>query len=307
MARPRIGLALGSGSARGWSHIGVIEALLEAGIEPDIVCGTSMGALVGAAHAAGKLSELGEWAETVNWREVVRLLDPRLLRGGLIDGRQIVRFMHRFGISGPIEDLAIPFAAVATDLATGEEVVLTRGPLDDAVRASIALPGIFSPGVIDDRWLLDGGLVNPVPVSACRALGADVVIAVNLNGIHLRQRRSVATLAERTAASRKTRRDFLKRIEEQMPPAIRVQAALIAPRLLPTGTASPGYFDVLASSIYIMQDQITRVRLAAERPQVVLNPNLRNVGLLEFNRAKEAVAAGRACATDALPEIRKHL
>ena len=182
MTRPRIGLALGSGAARGWSHIGVIEALAEAGIEPDIVCGCSIGAVVGAAYVAGELPALKDFAQSLTWREIARMLDVRLSGGGLIGGQEIVAFLRRLKISAPIASYSKPFAAVATDLETGREIWLREGPIDEAVRASISLPGILSPARHADRWLVDGGLVNPVPVSVCRALGADVVIAVNLNG-----------------------------------------------------------------------------------------------------------------------------
>jgi len=173
-ARPRIGIALGSGSARGWSHIGVIEALSEAGIEPDVVCGTSIGALVGSAFIAGRLSELRQWAESATWREIVGLMDVRLSAGGLIDVRLVVGFLHELGIARAIETYPKRFAAVATDLKTGREIWLQTGPIDQAVRASISLPGIFSPTRVGEDWLVDGGLCNPVPVSVCRALGAQV-------------------------------------------------------------------------------------------------------------------------------------
>ena len=188
MTRPRIGLALGSGSARGWSHIGIIDALAEAGIQPDIVCGSSIGALVGAAYVAGRLGGLRQWAEAATWREVVGLMDVRLSGGGLISGELVVSFLHELGITKPIESYPIPYAAIATDLVTGREIWLQSGPIDEAVRASISIPGILSPVRIHDTWLLDGGLSNPVPVSVCRALGADVTIAVNLNGDLLGQR-----------------------------------------------------------------------------------------------------------------------
>src|SRR6266853_670483 len=172
MTRPRIGLALGSGSARGWAHIGVIDSLIEAGIEPDVVCGTSIGALVGAAYVAGQLGPLRKFAETATWRQIIRLTDVRPSGGGLINGRQVVSFLHQLGIDQPIESYARPYAAVATDLATGREIWLQSGPIHEAVRASIALPGILSPARIDGKWLVDGGLSNPIPVSVCRALGA---------------------------------------------------------------------------------------------------------------------------------------
>jgi len=307
MARAKIGLALGSGSARGWSHIGIIEALAEAGIEPDIVCGTSMGSLVGAAYITGRMTPLRVWAEAVSWREIVGMLDIRLMRGGLMDGRQIMGFLRGLEMAGSIEDAPKPFAAVATDLMTGEEIWLTAGPIVDAVRASIALPGIFSPARVDGKWLVDGGLVNPVPVSVCRALGAGIVIAVNLNSDLIGRRARGAILGRRQRSGPKARKDFLERLQKQMPVALRRPAGMLAPLLIERGESSPGYFDVLANAIYIMQDQITQARLATEKPDVVLSPALRDIGLLDFNRAAEAIAEGRACVARCLPDIRARI
>ncbi|WP_374448812.1 patatin-like phospholipase family protein [Stella sp.] len=299
MARPRIALALGSGSARGWAHVGVIEALCEAGFAPDIICGTSMGALVGAAHAAGRLEALRRWAGGAGWREIVGLLDVRLAGGGLIEGGSIVAFLRGLGIDGRIEDLSLPYAAVATDLASGREEWLQSGPVLDAVRASIALPGIISPARLGDRWLIDGGLTNPVPVSLCRALGADRIIAVNLNGDLLGRRFAAAPAGPGPAA------DLLGRLLHNVPKPLRDQSVAIALRLLPQGPSAPGYFDVLANAVNIMQDRITRARLAGEPPHVMLAPRLRDLGLMEFNRAAEAIAEGRACVAEALPAIRR--
>lgn len=307
MTRPRIGLALGSGSARGWSHIGVIDSLLEAGIEPDIICGTSIGSLVGAAYVAGRLTALQQWAEAVTWREIVGLMDVRLSGGGLIDGKKVVEFLRGLGIEEPIESYAKPYAAVATDLATGREIWLQTGRIHEAVRASIALPGIFSPARIDGKWLLDGGLANPVPVSVCRALGAEVIIAVNLNGDLLGRRFESEPDAPASTAPARVPSEFLGRLLSQLPTAVREQAAQIAPRLLPRGSSTPGYFDVLANAINIMQDHITRTRLAGEPPHVMLVPRLRDIGLMEYNRAKEAIAEGRACVEQALPMLRRHV
>jgi len=305
MTRPRIGLALGSGSARGWSHIGIIDSLIEAGIEPDIVCGTSMGALVGSAYVAGQLKELRQWAEAVTWREIVGLMDFRLSGGGLIEGKLVVDFLRGLGIAESIESYAKLYAAVATDLVTGREIWLQSGPIHEAVRASIALPGIFSPARIDDKWLVDGGLSNPVPVSVCRALGAEVIIAVNLNGDLLGRRFESEPDAPATTAPIPS--DLLGRVLSQLPAAVREQAAQIAPRLLRQGRSMPGYFDVLANSVNIMQDHITRTRLAGEPPHVMLVPRLRDIGLMEFNRAKEAIVEGRTCVEEALPTLRRYM
>ncbi len=311
MSRPRIGLALGSGSARGWAHVGVIDALLEAGIAPDIVCGTSMGALVGAAHVAGRLIELRQWAEGATWRKIARLTDLRLTGGGLISGRQVVAFLRSLGIEEPIESYATQYAAVATDMATGREIWLQSGPIHEAVRASIAIPGIFSPARLHSKWLLDGGLSNPIPVSVCRALGADVIIAVNLNGELLGRRFTEPEPPEPTRPTRLSG-EVLRRMLAPLPMPLRRKRAETdpdapqpdAPR--PDGPP-PGYFDVLATAINIMQDHITRTRLAGEPPHVMLVPRLRKIGLMEFNRAEEAIEEGRACVEQSLPALRRYL
>jgi NTE family protein len=307
MTRPRIGLALGSGSARGWSHIGVIDALAEAGIEPDIVCGTSIGSLVGAAYVAGQLTALRQWAMAATWREIVGLMDVRLSSGGLIDGKQIVAFVQGLGIAGPIESYAKKYAAVATDLVTGREIWLQSGPIHEVVRASIALPGIISPARIGDQWLVDGGLSNPVPVSVCRALGADVIIAVNLNGDLVGRRFESEPVPPATVVGAPVPNESLSRMLQHLPEALRQQATQMIPRLLQQGSSTPGYFEVIANSINVMQDQITRTRLAGEPPHVMLVPRLRDIGLLEFNRANEAIAEGRACVEHALPMLRRYV
>ncbi|HUI19730.1 MAG TPA: patatin-like phospholipase family protein [Methylocella sp.] len=307
MARARIGLALGSGAARGWAHIGVLEALREAGLEPDIVCGSSMGALVGAGYVTGHLSVLKDWASALTWREIIGLLDVRLTGGGLIDGDEIITLLGRLGIAMPIELAAKPFAAVATSLVTGREVWLKTGPIAEAVRASIGIPGILSPMRHANDWLLDGGLVNPVPVSVCRALGADIVIAVNLNSDLVGRRFEAADESRSVASKGPVPEEFMMRLLEQVPQAWRGQAAQIIPRLLPVRSTAPGYFEVLANSLNIMQDQITRARLAGEPPHIMLAPRLGQIGPFEFNRAAEAIAEGAASVQQALPYLRRYL
>jgi NTE family protein len=243
---------------------------------------------------------------TASWREIVGLIDVRLSGGGLIDGKLIVAFLRGLGITKAIESYSKPYAAIATDLASGREIWLQSGPIDEAVRASIALPGIFSPARIGDKWLVDGGLSNPVPVSACRALRADVTIAVNLNG-DLLGRRFESDPGPQAAAAPWDRNEFVSRVLNQLPAGLHEQAAQIAARLLPRETSNPGYFDVLANSINIMQDYITRARLAGEPPHVMLVPRLRHIGLMEFTRAKEAIAEGRLCVEQALPALKRFL
>lgn len=309
MKKPRIGLALGSGSARGWSHIGVIEALGEAGIVPDIIAGCSIGSLVGAAYATGKLAELKAFALSLTWREIAKLMDVRLSSGGLVEGGEVVALLRSLGISGPIETARVPYAAVATDLRSGREQWMREGPIETAVRASISLPGIFSPAQRDGHFLVDGGLVNPVPVSAARALGADVVIAVNLNGDLVGRYGFTpkAGIEAQQASAAGSTPEFIARLVEGMPALLKVPAATLLPKLVPQASETPGYFDVLMNSINIMQDQITRARMAGEPPHVALVPRLESLKMLEFNRAAEAIAEGRACVEQALPYIKRYV
>jgi NTE family protein len=310
MRKPRIGLALGSGSARGWSHIGVIEALSEAGIVPDVVAGCSIGSLVGAAYVCGKLAELKAFALSLTWREIARLTDVRLNSGGLVEGAEVVAMLRGLGIDKDIAACATPYVAVATDLRSGREIWMKDGPIETAVRASISLPGIFAPAQRDGHWLVDGGLVNPVPVSAARALGADVVIAVNLNG-DLVGRYGFTPKAGIEGASnggeQGTAPEFLARLVEDMPALLKKPAATLLPKLVTPAPDKPGYFDVLMNSINIMQDQITRARMAGEPPHVALVPRLEGLKMLEFNRAAEAIAEGRACVAQALPYIKRYV
>lgn len=301
---PRIGLALGSGSARGWAHIGVIQGLAAHGIHPNVVCGTSIGAWVGAAYVTGKLDALEDWARKINWRRMARFADVKFANGGLLEGERLIRFLRELQDDVPIESLDIPFAAVAADLVTGHEIWLREGSVLDAVRASMALPGIFGPIVQGEMKLADGGLVNPVPVAPCRALGADVIIGVNLNGDLVGRR---VEGRRRSRSRRSLRAHILERLTKEMPNGLRGSADLIAPQLLATGARGLGYFDVVFGAINVMQDRITRNRLAADPPDVVLAPRLRQINLLEFNRAEEAIEEGHAAVNQMLPALEEAL
>jgi len=297
--QPRIGLALGSGSARGWSHIGVIRALDELGIQPDIVCGTSIGALVGGFYVTDQLPQLEQWLLKLDLREVLRYLDIDLLAGGFIEGKRLIDFFRQEHIGDvQIETLATPFAAVATDLANGEEVWLQHGSLLEAIRASIALPGFFTPVQQQQRWLVDGGLVNPVPVSLCHALGADKVIAVNLNsditGKHLRKNHN--TTRQRFTLQSPLLNQWLTKLKERSNGKLDGFFNAKEP-------PHPGLFDVLASSINIMQDRITRERFAGHPAEIVLEPKLSHLGLLEFDRAAEAIEIGYHCTLEQAEDL----
>jgi NTE family protein len=279
--RPRVGLALGSGSARGWAHIGVIRALEQAGIRPDVVCGTSIGALVGAAYAAGELDRFEQWVLGLGIREVVAYMDVSL-SSGLLKGERLMEFFRRNFVDRPLEELAMPFAAVATSLHTGAEVWLRHGSTLDAVRASIALPGLFAPVRYEGSVLVDGGLVNPVPVSLARAMGADVLIAVDLSfdilGRHLRAGPQPEAPAGDVG-------DWMRKLRDHLGELI--------PAHSPDEPRMPSMLDVLASSINIMQVRITRSRMAGEPPDLIVAPRLAHLGLLDFHRAKEAIEEGK--------------
>lgn len=278
--KPRIGLALGSGSARGWAHIGVIRALQEAGIAPDILCGCSIGALVGAAYADGDLDDLEKWVTGLTWQDVVGLLDVGFT-GGLIKGERLIAFFEKHFVDKDFSALSLPFACVATDLASGREIWLKEGSVAAAVRASIALPGLFAPVERDGRLLVDGGLVNPVPVSLCRALGAEIVIAVDLGS-------DIVGSA-------------LKRPASDAPESWtgRMLAGLGLKREHP----APSLAAVLSTSINIMQVRIARSRLAGEPADALIAPRLAHLGLMDYHRAAEAIAEGSAAVQRMLPAI----
>lgn len=298
---PSIGLALGGGSARGWAHIGVIRALADAGVEPDIVCGTSIGALVGAAYVGGELDRLETWVRSLRLQTVVSFFDFSL-GSGLIKGEKLIDFFRSRFVDSDIRELARPFGAVATDLQRGREVWLREGVVSDAVRASIALPGLFTPVQRDGVWLVDGGLVNPVPVSLCRAMGADLVIAVDLNTDRLGHRlkpKPAKTARTRAPAETGSMADTVM---------TRIQASMSQfGRNGNDGPRPPAMLDVLATSINIMQVMITRSRLAGEPADVMVTPMVANVGLMEFHRAAIAIDAGRRAVDAAMPQINARL
>jgi NTE family protein len=289
----RIGLALGSGSSRGWAHIGVIKALAEVGIQPDIICGCSIGALVGASYAAGNLDHLEQWALSLTRLEIARYFEINLSLNGFVDTGRLHSFLvkHVCNEQETIENLKKTYAAVSTELATGREKWFTSGPVIDAVWASISLPGLFPPMQSKGHWLVDGGLVNPVPVSLCRAMGADIVIAVNLNGDIVRKH-----------VSPKPKKPDSDSMIDMFAETVKKYSATIFPGKKQRN-APPDLFNALASSINIMQDKITRSRMAGDPPDVLLAPKLSHIGLLEFYRAAEAIQEGRGCVNRMLPEI----
>ena len=299
--KKKIGLALGSGSARGWSHIGIIQCLKKHDVPLDIVCGSSMGAVVGGAYAAGILNALEEVAREFSWLDFLKLMDISLSRRGLINGHRITDFFRNKISDTDIENLPIPYGAVAVDLYTGEEIPIRTGPLIDALRASFSFPGLFTPFHKNNQWLVDGGLINPVPVSLCRAMGADIVIAVNLNNEMMKRRvflhgsntnisphdKPIDTPMDFLTA----KFPFLKRMENHDSPSEK----------------TPNMVEVMMKSIYIMQDRITKQRMVEDPPDVSIEPQLPDVSMLNFNKAKDVIEEGRRATMAILPEIRKKI
>ncbi|MGU3627932.1 patatin-like phospholipase family protein [Comamonas sp. C24C] len=338
--KPVVGLALGSGSARGWAHFGVLRALREAGVSPDIICGTSIGSLVGATYAAGEMDAFESWVLGLGKRKVFGFMDFNL-GGGLLKGEKIIEFWRENFVQETVEELGTPFGCVATDLQTGAEVWLRKGSIAEAVRASIALPGLFTPVMREGRLLVDGGLVNPVPVSLARAMGADIVIAVDLNADIMRRHMRAADMGENELRmhSRELKVSALHTEEVEPPlPLGQIPEALAAngsplgwtgawkrsmtsvktlsSTVMRRGRKGDGFdegddsmpvpslVNVVMASVNIMQMRITRSRMAGDPAEVLIAPRLSHVGLMDFYRGRESIDEGYAATQLALPALR---
>src|SRR5205085_5227636 len=296
--RPTIGLALGGGAARGFAHIGVIRTLVSKGLVPEVIAGTSIGAVAGGCYAAGQLDGFEQWGRSLTTRSILSYLDINLSGSGLIWGRRLAERLDGALGNLAIDDLPLRFAAIATEIGTGHEIWLTRGRLADALRASYALPGIFSPVPIGGRWLVDGTLVNPVPVAACRALGARLVIAVNLNADLFGRGTTIASHGsdeddEQMRALRSTRRGLRGLFG----------AERVVKRQFFGDAERPGISTVMVEAFNIMQDRITRARLAGDPPDVLVQPRLGSVGLFDFHSAESTIALGAEAAEKAIEPV----
>ncbi len=299
--RPVIGLALGGGAARGFAHIGIVRTLVAHGIIPNVVVGTSIGAVVGGAYAAGHLDTLEEWARGLQRRNILGYLDIRLNGSGLIGGDKLAAQLE--AAIGPIliEELPLKFASVATEVRTGHEIWLTHGRMVDAIRASYALPGIFSPVLVGDRWLVDGALVNPVPVSAARAFGAEIVIAANLS--------SDIFTHSTTIYSHGPSADVPEAAIEPAPPKRGFGKLFSAERTVKReffgGGGRPGISSVMVDAFNIMQDRITRARLAGDPPDLLISPRVGEIGWFDFHCADDLIAYGARAAERAIDSIQE--
>lgn len=280
----KIGLALGSGAARGWAHIGIIEALEELGIKIDVIAGCSIGSYVGAAYASGKLNQLKSWAVALTEWQVLSKLGVGFRKGGLVSGQKVFQALEELFSEATFEELPRPLGVVATDLYSGREVSFTSGSIVDAVRASCAIPGLFPPVSNNDRWLVDGAVVNPVPVNLCHQMGADFIIAVNL-AADFRPQVSDKISQEHQKNQQRTD-DFFGKSQ-----------ALMQQWLKPVDKSNqptpPSIIGVMSSAMEIMQARVTRSKLAGDPPDILIEPQLRHFGVMEFYRAQELIDEGR--------------
>jgi len=302
-SRRQIGIALGAGAARGWSHIGVLLELAEHGIHPDIVAGTSIGAVVGGCYASGKLAEIEAFARSLTTKAVLSLMDVSFSGVGILTGRKLRERLEETIGSRTFADLDKAFGVVATECGSGNEVWVTKGDVARAVRASYALPGIFEPVNVNGRWLFDGALVNPVPVTVCRALGADLVIAVNLvgdtvyRGSVISDPQSLEPALEGLAAAEPDRnRSLTARLFGGVSGNLR---RLFGKR----DDGAPGIGSAMMDAFNIAQGRISRSRLSGDPPDVIINARLGTIGLFDFHRADELIGMGRTAAQRVIPDI----
>jgi len=308
-SRKRVGLVLGSGSSRGWAHIGVIEALEEAGVSIDYIAGCSIGSYVGAIYASGNLSSLKDFVIQMDGKKIFSYFDIVFPRSGILDGTKKVKEL--FCMHTSVEDfsqLDIPLTMVATDMETADKVVLSSGKLLDALRATMSIPGLFAPANVNGRWLVDGGLVDPVPVGVARAMGADVVIAVDLNNTLMARRGRAKNKGEKTANVTKPdiqpgyRNELRKKWSDYYESAgLSLKSKFN--ELFRKETPSPDIMETVSASINIMQDRITRINLAVEPPDILIQPRLGELNMMDFDQVNHAIEEGYIGAKQQMEDI----
>ncbi|HDR05947.1 MAG TPA: patatin, partial [Candidatus Marinimicrobia bacterium] len=309
MAESKIGIALGSGSARGWSHIGVLEALDELGIPIHCIAGTSIGAYVGFAYAAGDLKKLKEFSLTLDKRKIFSHLDLIFPRSGFFEGKRFSDLIKAATDAKSFEELQISFAAVATDMLRGEEVVFKDGDPFLAIRASASVPGLLTPVKWKNRLLVDGGVVNPVPMNVLREMGAEKIIAIDLNSQLLTKRFGELAYSD-TKRPKKIKaknsdenndffhllalpkNPFFDRVSKQLSLAERTVRDTWSHFFNGDDGAMPSIFDIYGSSIDIMETQLTRISINIHKPDLLIQPSLGDIKLLDFDQAERAIREG---------------
>ncbi len=308
-----VGIALGSGSARGLAHIGVLKALEEAGIRVGYVAGTSIGALIGGAYAAGiSIEEMEEITRQLDWKRLLRFFMPKFSRGAIISDRMVMDFLNSLYGDMRIEDLHLPFCAVAADLVTGSRVIITKGRLADAVRASVSIPIIFKPVRRRERILVDGGLVDPIPVEAVQNMGASVVVAVPLT----RPRQLNQHLSPPSVVLKRKGPTRFKRVQRISPILDRLSQFFHADNELTTGKTNDDQAETVAEndfnlvktflqSIKVAESEITNLRLEATSPDIIIYPAVEDLQAWDFHKAAETIAAGEKAAREVLESLNK--
>ena len=309
-SRKTVGLALGSGSSRGWAHIGAIEALEEEGIPIDNVAGSSVGSYVGALYASGSLKSLKEFVLSMDGKKIFSYFDVVLPRSGILNGTKRLKELFSFHTDAEdFSELNIPVMMVATDLTTGRKVVLKSGNILTALRATMSIPGLFAPVRVKERWLVDGGLVDPVPVGVARALEADVVIAVDLNsGVvsHQKPQRKIKPAAQKTIDSAVYDSELLNKMVAYYEHAETSFTGKIN-ELLHRESSTPDIIETVMTSINIMQERITRINLAVEPPDVLIQPRLGQLKMMDFDQVEQTIEEGYLSVKEKMADIKKLL
>ncbi len=302
----KVGLVLGSGSSRGWAHIGAIEALEEAGIPVDVIAGCSVGSYVGAIYAGDGLASLKKFILRMGGEKMFSYFDVVFPRSGLLDGNKKLReFLSGHTTAETFEALRIPLKMVATDLSSGDKVVMDSGNLFQALRATMSMPGLFAPIQVKGRWLVDGGLVDPVPVGVARAMGADVVIAVDLNSglVSRQQRKRLAKEVPGETPPPEYRNEMARKLSEHYASAESTFTKKIR-SFLNIDATTPDIMETVAGAIGIMQERITRINLAVEPPDILVQPRLGEMKMMDFGQAEKAIEEGYQGVKDHLEDIR---
>ncbi len=304
--RKTVGLVLGCGASRGWAHIGAIEALIDENIPIDLIVGCSIGSYVGAIYASGSIKSLREYVLKMDGKKVFSYFDIVLPRSGLLDGTKKLREL--FSIHTHVQkfsELKIPVMMVATDLETGQKVVLKSGNILDALRASMSMPGLFAPARVKNRWLVDGGLVDPVPVSVARAMGADIVIAVDLSGgtISKQKRKMQKFRSEKTPVEQdENKNELIRKLSEYYENA-ELSFKNKINDLFKKEASTPDIIETVTTSINIMQDRITRINLAVTPPDVLIQPHLGELKMLDFDQVEHTIEEGYIRAKEKIEDI----
>ncbi|MBU1566156.1 MAG: patatin-like phospholipase family protein [Proteobacteria bacterium] len=313
-SRKTVGLVLGSGASRGWAHIGIIEALEEAKIPIDFIAGCSVGAYVGALYASGSLGSLKEFLLRMDGKKIFSYFDVVFPRSGLLNGSKRVQQLFSMHTSAKtFEELAIPLVMVATDLERGEKVVIKSGNIIEGLRATMSYPGLFAPVRVEDRWLVDGGLVDPVPVGVARAMGAGIVIAVDLNSrIVSRSRHAhdqndpvklIDLRPEETEKNHDTGNELIKKMADFYESAGNSFKHKTS-ELLRREAATPDIIETVITSIAIMQERITRINLAVDRPDILIQPRLGEMKMMNFDQVAHAIEEGYIGAQEKIEDIK---